>query len=110
MTFDLHARKSIFGPAFAGTISAAATRHVIAIALPIDPTNPKTICTRRGRHQSTFSENGRRRRVREPSRGAGKDSPAGSTSADRLSSPQREMFRFYIADGLLKSNAFTPQL
>jgi hypothetical protein len=39
MTLNLHARKSIFAPAIAGRISAAATRHVIAIALPIDPTN-----------------------------------------------------------------------
>jgi len=45
MTLNLHARKSIVGPAIAGTISAAATRHVIPIALPIGPTSPKAAQT-----------------------------------------------------------------
>src|SRR5689334_16657062 len=43
MILNLHARKSIFAPAITGRISAAATRHVIAIALPIDPTDPKAM-------------------------------------------------------------------
>ena len=50
MTLDLHARKSIFGPAFAGAISAAATAMIarvpfmpfMAILLLSCPANPRS--------------------------------------------------------------------